>query len=463
MLTSPHDLPASTDLPTALSTPVAGAGPIKVLVVDDDRDLCAAVKGALENRFACEFVESHSFACALAEITRRRSEQGLASNGDKSGFDVIFLENDLPDEAGIELLKQLRLQGDTTPVVIMADAGREEIAVEAMRGGACDYIVKSGDFVPFFPDIVSHVVERDRMRRYYNRLEAEHVRFARLAAVGEMSAGIIHEIRNPMQVVAGMASLMRDDLESLSPEEIRHCARAIAENCAHLQCVLEDVLSEAQPDAGHEVLRFSELIEETISFMRFDSDFRRYAVVDCDFQTPGEVVGSRDHLKQVLINLLCNAAQAIAISGLENGPVCISLHEDMERCEVVLQIQDSGDGIAADILPRIFESGFSTKQRARNRHQIIEGQSPALMNDSPGESTPAAAFDAPKIHGSGLGLHICRRLIEAHGGRIWVQNAAILPASGAAMNQQKIPTQDLNGALFCIALPSACRTSPGTD
>ena len=450
MLTSP----ASDLLVVPLTTPVTASGPVKILVVDSDAKLRHAAHIALQERFCCEVVAAGSSHHAQDEISRMRSAEGTSENGDVSGFDVIFLENDLPDESGIELLTRLRLQGDATPVVIMAVAGREEIAVEAMRRGACDYIVKAGDFVPFFPDIVSHVVERDRMRRYYSRLEAEHVRFARLAAVGEMSAGIAHEIRNPMQVISGMATLMRDELDGMTPEEVRRCARAIAENCAHLQRVLEDVLREAQPDVGREKLLLSELINETIAFMRFDKDFRRYAVVECDFQAPGLIEGSHDHIKQVLINLLRNAAKSIAISGRESGPICISTREDREHNELILRIQDSGGGIDPEILPRIFESGFSTKNRARNRHHAKETGAPP--------STPAGAqVAASEIQGSGLGLHICQRLIEAHGGRIWAEDAQNrhghhFKSSGHSEGCTHSSHHDqMTGALFCIAFPLA--------
>lgn len=453
MLTSP----ASTSVAVPLTMPVTASGPVKILVVDSDAALREAAKIALQERFCCEIADADSSQNAQNDIARMRSEEGTSDNGDESGFNVIFLENDLPDGSGIDLLTKLRLQGDATPVVIMADAGREEIAIEAMRRGACDYIVKTGDFVPFFPDIVSHVIERDRMRRYYSRLEAEHVRFARLAAVGEMSAGIAHEIRNPMQVISGMATLMRDELDGMTAEEVRQCARAIAENCAHLQRILEDVLHEAQPNIGREKLLLSEVVNETIAFMRFDKDFRRYAVVECDFEGPDLIEGSHDHIKQVLINLLRNAAQAIAISGRESGPICISTHEDREHNELILCIQDSGDGIDSSILPRIFESGFSTKQRTRNRQH--SGQDGAHASTLDGSTLDAAPVAVSEIQGSGLGLHICRRLIEAHGGRIWAQDTRNSHAHHFKSNplvagcSHSSHAPQMTGALFCIAFP----------
>lgn len=414
---------SSDHIRTTIAVPLSAAGPVEILLVDGSAKDRQWARCELEQRQVCNVSEAGSAEEARNLILTRRRQNLTERIEDESGFNVIFLHNNLPDRSGLELLNQLRLEGDATPVVIVTDEGSESVAVEALRNGACDYIVKSGDWAKFFPDVVSHVIERDRMRRYYSQLEVEHVRFARMAAIGEMAAGIAHEIRNPMQVIGGMAILIRDEFDNLPPEEVRHCARAIAENCNHLQRVLNDVLREAQPVHGRAPLMLKDVVEETLEFMRFDLDFRHRAVVERDFETPGHTVGSRDQLKQVLINLLRNAAQAITISGRQTGSIRVSICEKGE--EILLCIEDEGDGIPDGVLPRIFESGFSTKPRGTGA-------------DSPTERTTP-------VQGSGLGLHICRRLIESHAGRIWAES-------------QSAPTftkDRLSGALFCIALPKA--------
>lgn len=396
------------------------SGPVEILVVDSNASNRQWMRRELESRQNCKVTEAASVEAASDLISlRRKTRTANAQLNEETVFDVIFLDNDLIEQSGTEILYELRLQGDATPVVVITDEGQEESALAAMRQGACDYIVKSGQWAKFFPRVVSNVVERDRLRRYYNRLEAEHVRFARLAAIGEVIAGIAHEIRNPMQVISGMASLIRENSEVLSREELDRCAQGIVENCAHLQKVLDDVLCESQPDFEREPLSLAEVAEETIAFMRFDSDFRRYAVVERNFKTAEQVVGNRDQLKQILINLLRNAAQAIALAGRDSGRVRVSILE--EGTDVVLIVDDEGHGIEQELLPRIFESGFSTKLR--------NGRS----TEKP-ENSGQGGF----VRGSGLGLHICRRLIEEHDGRIWADK-----------------NTTFGGARFCITLPKA--------
>jgi signal transduction histidine kinase len=319
--------------------------------------------------------------------------------------------------SGLDMLTQLRTLGDAIPVIIVAGQGSETIAVEALRRGASDYVVKSGDYAEFFPRVITQVVERDRMQRRNEHLESEHIRFARLAAIGEVATGIAHEIRNPLTIISGMATMMRDHASQLSLEEINKCANTIAENCRHLNSVLEEVLLSAQPAQQQEPLLLSEVLEETLSFMRFDPSFRHRMHIERDFETEGLVIGSRDQLKQVLINLFRNAAQAVHLAHKEKGLLRVGLQELAPvtaegasgdcRAEVQISIEDNGDGIPRDVLPRIFESGFSTKRN----HAEVEG--------------------------NGLGLSISRRIIESHGGRIWAESRD--PGFGA---------------LFCIALPS---------
>lgn len=392
------------------------SGPIEILVVDSDALDRQWARRELEARQNCKVSEAACVETAAQLIAQRRKVSSENILGEESVFDVIFLDNNLIEQSGLELLYELRLQGDATPVVVITDEGQEESAIEALRQGACDYIVKSGQWAKFFPKVVSNVVERDRLRRYYNRLEAEHVRFARLAGIGEVIAGIAHEIRNPMQVISGMASLIHENSAELSPEELNSCAQGIVENCAHLQKVLDDVLSEAQPEFEREPLSLTDVAEETIAFMRFDADFRRYTVIERNFKASGEIVGNRDQLKQILINLLRNAAQAIALSGRESGRVRVSIQGEGE--DVLLMVDDEGLGIEQELLPLIFDSGFSTK--LRNGHSAGDSEQNSF------------------VRGSGLGLHICRRLIEEHNGRIWAdENSAF------------------GGARFCIALPKA--------
>ncbi|MDQ3815310.1 MAG: ATP-binding protein [Armatimonadota bacterium] len=377
-------------------------GKLQILLVDDNIDHLFLTRRELESRLPCCIATAQSAEEALRQIVDRSSQNS------HQNFDVVLLDNGLPDMSGLDVLKQVHSMGNGPSVILVAGQGSEAIAVEALRRGASDYIVKTGDYVKILPEVVVQVAERDRIRRRNEQLEAEHVRFARLAAVGEVAAGIAHEIRNPMTIIAGMASLIRDNVAQLSPEELHRCACAIVDNCTHLNQVLEEVLSNSQSTGQRAPMLLAELVDETLSFMRYDPNFRNRIEVQRHYQTRGLVIGNRDELKQVFINLFRNAAQAVQMAGKSHGILRIEISDDRATREVIVHIQDNGNGIPSDVLPLVFESGFTTKR---------------------GDG---------KVEGSGLGLGICRRIIEGHEGRLWAQ-----------------PREPGTGALFCLALPMA--------
>ncbi len=370
---------------------------LRILLVDDNADHLFLTRRELESHLSCQVVPVQTGADALRLASEAAAEGGVP-------FDVILLDNGLPDMSGLDVLSRLRENDNTTPVILMTGQGSEAIAVEALRRGASDYIVKAGTGGGIVPAVVEHVIERDHMRRRNEQLEAEHVRFARLAAIGEVAAGIAHEIRNPMTIISGMAALIRDNLDRLPPDQLRECARAIADNCMHLNRVLDEVLSNPQAPSARSPMLLADLVDETLSFMRFDRAFRHRVIVARDYRTRGLVVANRDELKQVFINLFRNAAQALQMAGKTQGTLRIMMEEKADG-QIVAAVHDEGPGITPEAFPHLFETGFTTK------------------NDG-------------AVKGSGLGLGICRRIVESHGGTL-----------------EAAPPQPGEGATFYLSLP----------
>jgi signal transduction histidine kinase len=369
---------------------------LRILLVDDNADHLFLARRELEGALNCEVITAWTGAEALRLALTTEAH-----------LDAILLDNGLLDMTGLDVLTQLREADVLTPIIIITGQGSEQIAVEALRRGASDYIVKSAAGNEIFPTVVQRAIERDYLRRRTDQLETEHVRFARMAAIGEVAAGIAHEIRNPMTIISGMATLIRDNFDKLPPEELRQCVHTIADNCMRLNHVLDEVLSSSSGSGQRTPMLLSELVDETLSFMRFDRAFRYRMEIERDFQKHGLVIANRDELKQVFINLFRNAAQAIQIAGKNNGTLRVVIDESPE--EVIARVEDDGPGIAPEAFEHLFEAGFTTKSNASGEAQ-----------------------------GSGLGLGICRRIIENHGGRLWAEK----PQPG-------------QGAVFCVALPRA--------
>jgi len=224
-------------------------------------------------------------------------------------------------------------------------------------------------------------------------VQQQLLRNERLAAIGQMAAGISHEIDNPVGVILGYAELLLDDLEAGDPR--REDVLAIIEECRRCKRITGGLLSLARHrDGERQRILLAELVEGVLESLRPQPLFRH---VDLRFAEPGapEVLGDADQLRQILVNLLINAAQA------QGGEGWIAVRVGADGDSGIVEINDNGPGIPRELRDKIFDPFFTTK---------------------------------PGGEGTGLGLAICRRLAEDHGGRL-----QLLESAGGGAFRLEIP------------------------
>lgn len=228
------------------------------------------------------------------------------------------------------------------------------------------------------------------------QMQEQLVRTERLAAIGQLAAGISHEIDNPVGIILGYAELLLDDLP---PEDERRAdVIAIIDECRRCKRITGGLLGFARTSPPRqEPFDLRPLIEQTLVSLRPQKLFREIQV---DFPAKGpalRLVGDADQLRQVLVNLLLNAAQAMG----GQGRIWVRAEA---REDLVVEVEDNGPGIGDELLERIFEPFFSTKNRGE---------------------------------GTGLGLSVCRKLVEAHGGTL-VASAGV---KGGGLFRLTLPAQ----------------------
>jgi signal transduction histidine kinase len=211
------------------------------------------------------------------------------------------------------------------------------------------------------------------------------IRTEKLATIGKLAAGIAHEVKNPLTSVLGFAGTIQTAADRLSKEEITDYAGIIVDESRRLQSIIDEVQAYWRPKAYEtEEVTLAEVVDEIHSFTRFDSLLRRVDIRR-EYADNPVVRLNRDKIKQVLLNLLRNAAQAM--DDPNRGLIRLVLTE--EPGYALLKVIDNGRGMPPEVLTRIFEPFFSTK----------------------GEES------------MGLGLDICRQIIEqGHGGQIWAES-----------------------------------------
>ena len=248
----------------------------------------------------------------------------------------------------------------------------------ARRIAAGDYGKRISETGPI--EIADLAREFNSMGRAVQEREEEKLRAARLAMVGKMAAQIAHEVRNPLSSIGLNTELLEDELGD-RPSEARELCRAIHREVNRLTEVTETYLGlrGGKPKLARESL--NAIVDDLVGFVRNDLASRRVAVeTELD---PGDPAGNIDanQIRQCLINLVRNAADAVSVKG--GGKIVVRTRSDGDRVEV--SIEDDGVGIAVELLPRLFDPFFSTK----------EG-------------------------GSGLGLALSQQIIRDHGGEIHV-------------------------------------------
>ena len=225
----------------------------------------------------------------------------------------------------------------------------------------------------------------------FREMEEQIKRMDRLAAVGELAAGIAHEIRNPLTSLSGSIQVLRDDLD-LSNENRKLMDIALSET-KRLNNLISDFLLFAQPGRGEKRrINLSSLVEETIDLFAHSPECKKNIGVTKSISPGLFMEGNAGHLKQVFWNILKNAAQSQPIGGVIYIETTINDRKDTSgenfpKEKIKISIKDSGCGIPKEIQKKIFDPFFTTKEQ-----------------------------------GSGLGLAISYRIIENHKGEITIHS-----------------------------------------
>ena len=246
--------------------------------------------------------------------------------------------------------------------------------------------------------IATHVVSVEQDISEERRLREQLIHSERLSAVGQLVAGVAHEINNPLQSVIGFAELL---LEAEQRPKVRLDLEQIRTNARRVAGIVHDLLLFARRDTlERSIADLNEIVRSTLALRSFDLHAGQIGVrQDCGDDLPMIVV-NRGQIQQIVVNLLLNAEQSIR--GMRR-PGTIGVRTGQTGDSVFVDVSDDGPGVASAVTGRIFEPFFTTK---------------------------------PLGQGTGLGLPVSLGIAHAHGGSL-----ALVPSE--------------RGACFRLTLPSA--------
>ena len=231
--------------------------------------------------------------------------------------------------------------------------------------------------------IASDVSARRELQE--KEVQLEHV--ARLTTMGEMLAGIAHEINQPLSAISNYATACRNMLENLQPkhlENIKSWTEAIAEQATRCGDIIRRLRGFAKQGQNETIaVELDNLIHESVALILADARFQSIEIT-LDLQTRGTaILGNATQLQQVFVNLLRNACEAVATCDQHRRLVKVRSKVLGDKVEV--NVEDNGPGISEEVRESLFEPFVSSREE-----------------------------------GLGIGLVISRSIIEKHGGQIWV-------------------------------------------
>ncbi len=404
-----------------------GGKPIKVLLIEDSIFATRHTQKMLAEANGSQIDVELECADQLSTGLKRLAEGGI---------DIVLLDLTLPDSHDLDTFTRVRAQTPEVPVVVLTGLGDEKLAVEAVRKGAQDYLVKGRLDSNLLKRSILYAIERKRteeelnkhrehleeiveertaqlkktnqqlrneitereqaekaLQRTYKDLETTHhqleesqsqlIQTEKMSALGTLVAGIAHELNNPMMGILNFAA---------------HCKKHTSEQ-DQLYTVLQDIENEAKrcteivqnlltfshtekdDDKAYQKESLAEILGRVLRLLSYRIEKQRISVTQHIADDTPKIWIKPNSIQQLILNFATNAFDALEDS--EKKEFNVDIHREGEF--VRMTIADTGCGIAAESLTSIFDPFFTTK---------------------------------PVGQGTGLGLSLSHGIVKAHGGQI---------------------------------------------
>lgn len=210
--------------------------------------------------------------------------------------------------------------------------------------------------------IATSVIARDIS--YIKQTENLIIQTEKMKLVGELAAGVAHEIRNPMTVISGFVQMMSEDSSSPYYEY----TKLIQNETKRIDLILSEFLVLSRPQVKQFApFNLAETLVEITQLFQFE--FQQKAI-SLNLKNPYKkttIIGNENQIKQVFINLIKNAIEAI----VENGTIQIELYKSEDKKSIYISIKDTGCGISPQVLERIFEPFYTTKTKGTGLGMMI--------------------------------------------------------------------------------------------
>ncbi|MDA8427629.1 MAG: ATP-binding protein [Geobacteraceae bacterium] len=402
---------------------------LHILIAEDDAGHTTAIRRRLEQ----DYPEARMTVVA----SLREYRESIAAVSPT----IAIMDLNLPDGRSLDLLTAV--PAPAFPVIIMTSFGNEQVAVDAIKAGALDYIVKSTETFAAIGASVGRALrewsllqEKKQMEQLLKESQAQIIQQEKMASIGQLAAGVAHEINNPMGYITSNMNMLgryadklvrfieaqsqavascADEATKTSLAELRRQLKLDAvmkdlrelideslEGANRVSKIVQDLKSFSRAE-GNEAVRcdLNETIRSTINIVH--NEIKYVAELELQLGDIPAVLCRPQQISQVVMNLLVNAAHAITGKGI------IRLATTLADDTVEINVSDNGGGISPEHLEKIFEPFFTTKEAGK---------------------------------GTGLGLAISSDIVRKHGGELLVRSVV---GSGTTFTVRLPCKQELSG------------------
>ncbi|MBU0992076.1 MAG: response regulator [Proteobacteria bacterium] len=369
----------------------------------------------------------------IETIEKRLKKRGfapyLAESGKKcleilkdSTIHIVVSDVKMPGIGGIDLLKKIKQDYPAIEVILLTGHANPNDGVEGIKQGAFDYLTKPIELEHLIGKInqawdkIQRIKEKKEEEAFRERMKKQLIANERLASLGTLSAGVAHEINNPLAIIKESAGWMNTIISGMNLStvprlnDLKTAIDKIEKSVERARRITHQLLSSVKKqDTALSEIRLNEFLQETIHLVKRSLPEKNIKMSLDTRHTDGILWTDPYQLRQILINLFTNSARAIS----NEGWIDLTVADTGDL--VSISLKDNGEGIAYENLEKIFEPFFTTR--------------------APGE-------------GTGLGLFITRGIVEKLGGKIEVES------------------QVGEGALFTLVLPKFnknCDTQKGRN
>ncbi|MBW1741609.1 MAG: response regulator [Deltaproteobacteria bacterium] len=315
----------------------------------------------------------------------------------EGGIDLVLLDLSLPDSRGLETFSTADAQAPHVPIIVLTSLDDEEVAVDAVREGAQDYLVKGQVDGNMLMRAMQYAIERKRAEEEKRKLEAELRQAQKMEAIGTLAGSIAHEFNNILGIILGNTDSALDCIPEWSPA--RYNLDGVRKACLRAKDVVKQILIfSRQSVEGKKPLQISLVVKDALKLLRASLPTTIEIRQNIQDQV-GTILADPTLIHQVMMNLCINAAHAmrqkdgvleVSLVDLELDADAVAQYPDLTPGSYLrLSVSDTGHGIEPEIIDRIFDPYFTTKGLAE---------------------------------GTGMGLAVVQGTVKSHGGVITVQS-----------------------------------------